>query len=40
VAGSPLAVPILAGPGTIATAMSFVATRAFTHLAITIGLLA
>jgi multiple antibiotic resistance protein len=37
VAVSPLAVPILAGPGTIATAMNFVATRTFTHLAITVG---
>jgi multiple antibiotic resistance protein len=37
VAVSPLAVPILAGPGTIATAMSFVAERGFMHLAITIG---
>ena len=37
VAVSPLAVPILAGPGTIATAMNFVAVRSFTHLAITIG---
>ena len=37
VAVSPLAVPILAGPGTIATAMSFVGDRGFMHLAITIG---
>jgi multiple antibiotic resistance protein len=37
VAVSPLAVPILAGPGTIATAMSFVAARGFMHLAITMG---
>jgi multiple antibiotic resistance protein len=40
VAVSPLAVPILAGPGTIATAMNFVAVRSFTHLAITIGVFA
>jgi len=37
VAVSPLAVPILAGPGTIATAMNFVAVRSGAHLAITIG---
>ncbi len=36
VAISPLAVPILAGPGTIATAMSFVAVRSVSHVAITI----
>lgn len=40
VAVSPLAMPILAGPGTIATAMNFVAVRDFTHLAITIGVFA
>jgi len=40
VAVSPLAVPILAGPGTIATAMNFVAVRDFAHLAITIGIFA
>ena len=40
VAVSPLAVPILAGPGTIATAMNFVAVRDFSHLAITIGVFA
>lgn len=40
VAVSPLAVPILAGPGTIATAMNFVALRSVTHLAITIGVFA
>lgn len=37
VAVSPLAVPILAGPGTIATAMSFAADRSPTHLLITVG---
>lgn len=40
VAVSPLAVPILAGPGTIATAMNFVAVRSVTHLAITISVFA
>ena len=40
VAVSPLAVPILAGPGTIATAMNFVAIRSFTHLATTIAVFA
>ena len=40
VAVSPLAVPILAGPGTIATAMNFVAVRDFSHLAITIAVFA
>ena len=37
VAISPLAVPILAGPGTIATAMNFVADRTLVHVGITIG---
>ena len=37
VAISPLAVPILAGPGTIATAMNFVADGTFVHVVITIG---
>ena len=37
VAVSPLAVPLLAGPGTIATAMNFVAQRTMLHIAITIG---
>jgi len=37
VAVSPLAVPILAGPGTIATAMNFVAERTPTHIMITVG---
>jgi multiple antibiotic resistance protein len=36
VAISPLAVPILAGPGTIATAMSFVAERSLAHLGVTL----
>jgi len=40
VAVSPLAVPILAGPGTIATAMNFVAVRSVTHLAITVSVFA
>jgi multiple antibiotic resistance protein len=37
VAVSPLAVPILAGPGTIATAMSVAADRSLAHLLITVG---
>jgi multiple antibiotic resistance protein len=37
VAVSPLAVPILAGPGTIATAMGFVADRSVAHILITLG---
>jgi len=37
IAISPLAVPILAGPGTIATAMNFVAERTLLHVGITIG---
>ncbi len=37
VAISPLAIPILAGPGTIATAMSFVADGSAAHIAVTIG---
>jgi len=40
VAVSPLAVPILAGPGTIATAMNFVAVRSVTNLVITIAVFA
>ena len=36
VAVSPLAVPLLAGPGTIATAMNDVAERTFLHVAITL----
>jgi multiple antibiotic resistance protein len=36
VAISPLAVPILAGPGTIATAMSFVADRSPVHILVTL----
>ena len=37
VAVSPLAVPILAGPGTIATAMSLVADRTLVHVLVTLG---
>ncbi len=37
VAVSPLAVPILGGPGTIATAMNFAATGGMTELVITLG---
>lgn len=37
---SPLAIPILAGPGTIVTAMSFVVNANFFHLLITIAILA
>jgi multiple antibiotic resistance protein len=37
---SPLAIPILAGPGTIVTAMSFVVNANFFHLLITISILA
>ena len=37
VAISPLAVPIFAGPGTIATAMNFVADRTPVHIMITVG---
>jgi len=37
VATSPLAIPILAGPGTIVTAMNDVAGRDYVHIAITIG---
>lgn len=37
VAVSPLAIPILAGPGTIATAMNFSAQGGFLYIAITIG---
>ncbi len=36
VAIAPLAVPILAGPGTIATAMSFVADGSMEHIAVTV----
>jgi multiple antibiotic resistance protein len=36
VAISPLAVPILAGPGTIATAMNFVAARSLVHILVTL----
>ncbi len=37
---SPLAIPILAGPGTIVTAMNNVAGRDYLHIAITIGIFA
>jgi multiple antibiotic resistance protein len=37
IAISPLAVPILAGPGTIATAMSLVADRTLVHVLVTLG---
>ena len=37
VAVSPLAIPLLAGPGTIATAMNFAATGSTTDLIVTIG---
>lgn len=37
VAVSPLALPILAGPGTIATAMNFVADTSFSNAMITVG---
>ncbi len=37
---SPLAIPILAGPGTIVTAMNDVAGRDYIHIAITVGIFA
>ncbi len=40
IAISPLAIPILAGPGTIVTAMNDVAGRDYIHFAITIGIFA
>ena len=40
IAVSPLAIPILAGPGTIVTAMNDVAGRDYIHFAITIGIFA
>ena len=40
VAISPLAIPILAGPGTIVTAMNFVTNAGFVHIAIVIVLFA
>jgi multiple antibiotic resistance protein len=36
IAISPLAIPILAGPGTIVTAMNYITTGSFTHLLIVI----
>lgn len=40
VAVSPLAIPILAGPGTIVTAMNFVAGESYFHMGIVIGVFA
>ncbi|MDF1656214.1 MAG: MarC family protein [Verrucomicrobiales bacterium] len=40
VAISPLAVPLLAGPGTIATAMNFASTQGFTGILVTISVFA
>ncbi|MFV0591390.1 MAG: MarC family protein [Draconibacterium sp.] len=40
IAISPLAIPILAGPGTIVTAMNFVTKANFLHIAIVIGVFA
>jgi multiple antibiotic resistance protein len=40
VAISPLAIPILAGPGTIVTAMSFVTDASIAHIAIVVSVLA
>ena len=40
IAVSPLAIPILAGPGTIVTAMNFVANVNYVHMAIVIGIFA
>ena len=40
VAVSPLAIPILAGPGTIVTAMSYVTDATFVHIGIVIGIFA
>jgi multiple antibiotic resistance protein len=37
---SPLAIPILAGPGTIVTAMNYVTNATYTHIAIVIGVFA
>jgi len=40
IAISPLAIPILAGPGTIVTAMNFSTNANFTHISIVIGIFA
>jgi multiple antibiotic resistance protein len=40
VAPTPLAIPILAGPGTIATAMDFAAAGSLVAVATTVGILA
>jgi len=40
IAVSPLAIPILAGPGTIVTAMSYVTDANFVHIGIVIGMFA
>jgi len=37
---SPLAIPILAGPGTIVTAMNYVTQATYTHIAIVVGVFA
>ncbi len=40
IAVSPLAIPILAGPGTIVTAMNYVTKATYTHIGIVIGIFA
>lgn len=40
IAVSPLAIPILAGPGTIVTAMNFVTDADYTHIAIVVAMFA